>query len=93
MNIPYAGAIVFARDATVICTCASYLYLKNDMTHNFEYFEEYSVSDPTIRGYANANTCNHAFGTYLLSHLRVASYLGLLWMCSTSLHTTPHVRV
>ena len=33
-------------------------------------------------------TCNHALGTYLYSHLGVASSLGQLWMCSTFLHTT-----
>ena len=42
---------------------------------------------PHYRGHANANTCNHALGTYLYS-LMVASSLGLIWMCSTSLHTT-----
>ena len=38
------------------------------------YFEEYSISGPHYRGHANANTCNHAFGTYLYS-LEVTSSL------------------
>ena len=38
---------VSTRDAAVIRTWASCLYLKNDMAQ-LEYFKEYLVSDPTI---------------------------------------------
>ena len=34
MSLPYARATVSARDAAILRTSASCLYLKNDMTHS-----------------------------------------------------------
>ena len=51
-----------------------------------EYFEEYSVSCPTI-GSCKCKHMQSCSWAYLYS-LGVASSFGLLWMCSTSLHTT-----
>ena len=55
--------------------------------HTTRVFQRILSKWPHYRGHANVKTCNHALGTYLYS-LGMISGLRLLWMCSTSLHTT-----
>ena len=47
-DLAYACVMVFGCDVVISRTRAPCLYLKNDVVYGPEYFEEYSVSDPTI---------------------------------------------
>ena len=85
MSLPNARITVSAHDAAVLRTGAPCLYLKNDVEHDLV-FRRILNKWPHYRGHANANTCNHALGTYL--YFRGGLQSRTNWICSTSLHMT-----